>query len=84
MSIYQFQILAPIYKGDNGIDSLNTFVQEIVNEKEFGKEEIVYNGILYRENDKILHLVNNIENNVFNGDIGQIINIHKGKDMIMF
>lgn len=83
MSIYQFQILAPIYKGDNGIDSLNTFVQEIVNEKEFGKEEIVYNGILYRENDKILHLVNNIENNVFNGDIGQIINIHKGKDMII-
>ena len=79
MSIYDMQILAPLYKGDNGIDSLNVFIQDILNKKDFSKDETIHDGILYRNGDKVLHLVNNVDFNVFNGDIGEIIRILKGK-----
>lgn len=85
MSMYDFQILAPTYKGDCGIDNLNSYVQDIVNKKSFKKQEVLYNGFVYRENDKVLHLVNSVENNIFNGDIGEILRIsnNKTKEMII-
>lgn len=67
-----FQVLAPIYKGDNGIDDLNYFLQDIFNPKDSSKNEMVLDGVLYRECDKVLQLVNNVDDNVFNGDIGSI------------
>ena len=79
MSIYDFQVLAPVYKGDFGIDNLNFHIQDILNKKGSFKNEIVYDGVIYRENDKVLQLVNVLENNVFNGDIGEVVNIKKGK-----
>ncbi len=70
----KFQILAPIYKGDNGIDNLNYFIQDLINLRSSNK--ILHDGILFKENDKVLHLVNNIDENIFNGDIGRIIRIN--------
>ncbi len=67
-----FQVLAPIYKGDNGIDDLNYFLQDIFNPKDSSKNEMILDGVLYRECDKVLQLVNNVDDNVFNGDIGSI------------
>lgn len=72
----KIQVLAPIYKGDNGIDDLNFFIQDLVNEKQDVKKELIANGMLFRENDKVLELVNMIDENVFNGDIGTIIKIN--------
>lgn len=77
----EMQILAPIYRGLNGIDSLNDSLRAIYNPSSYEKAETVYNGICYRENDKILQLVNDIDKNIFNGDIGFIkkIKTEKGK-----
>ena len=72
------QILAPMYKGENGIDLLNKELQEVFNPKEVQKREIKYGDITYRENDKILQLVNMPDENVFNGDIGIIKYIKYG------
>ena len=86
MSIYNFQVLCPIYKGKNGIDNLNNLIQDTLNKKDNTKIEIYHNGTIFRENDKILHLVNNIEDNIFNGDIGEITYIYKdssGKNVII-
>ena len=69
------QILAPMYAGINGIDNLNKELQDIYNPKDVTKKEIKIGDIVYRENDKILQLVNNPDENVFNGDIGTIIKI---------
>lgn len=69
------QILAPMYAGINGIDNLNKELQDIYNPKDVTKKEIKIGDIIYRENDKILQLVNNPDENVFNGDIGTIIKI---------
>ncbi len=66
------QVLAPMYKGENGIDNLNILLQEIFNPKSKKKKELKYGDIIYRENDKVLQLVNDPDNNIFNGDIGYI------------
>lgn len=79
MSIYDFQVLCPTYKGNNGIDNLNSYIQDIINEKKFNKDEYIHNGYLYRKGDKVINLVNSVDDNVFNGDIGEIIKISNGK-----
>ena len=68
------QLLAPMYKGENGIDNLNKLLQSIFN-PDRGQNSIVSKDVIYRENDKILQLENDPDNNVFNGDIGYIMDI---------
>ncbi len=77
------QVLAPMYKGENGIDNLNRELQEVFN-KDVGQNYIVSKDVIYRENDKILQLENDIDNNVFNGDIGYITSIKNNTISINF
>ena len=70
------QVLAPMYKGENGIDNLNILLQSHFNPEEKSKLEIKYGDVIYRENDKIIQLVNDSDNNVYNGDIGVIISVN--------
>ncbi len=81
------QVLAPMYKGENGIDNLNITLQELFNPPSSDKEEIKIGDVIYRENDKVLQLLNNPDCNVFNGDIGFIRKIikktNKNKDLII-
>ncbi len=69
------QLMAPMYHGENGIDNLNVELQKIFNAPSDDKREIIYGDVTYRENDKILQLVNMPDLNVFNGDIGVIKSI---------
>ena len=74
------QLMAPMYAGVNGIDNINKVLQDVFNPVELTKKEIKYGDVTYRENDKVLQLVNDPDNNVFNGDIGVIKKIeYKGK-----
>lgn len=66
------QVLAPMYKGINGIDNLNKVLQKIFNPKSDDKNETYDADVTYREGDKILQLENMPDDNVFNGDIGFI------------
>ena len=70
------QILAPMYKGETGIDNLNILLQDIFNPADKKKKEVKVGDLIYRENDKVLQLVNDPDNNIFNGDIGYISNIN--------
>lgn len=78
------QVLAPMYKGDAGIDALNVILQNIYNPSKRNKEEVIYGDFIYREDDKVLQLVNDLDNNVFNGDIGFIERITGNKIIIDF
>ena len=71
----ELQVLAPMYKSLNGIDNLNVMLQDIFNPKSDIKKEIVIRDVIFREYDKVLQLVNDSENNVYNGDIGYIEDI---------
>ncbi len=73
-----YQIMAPMYAGVNGIDNLNKILQKIFNPPQKTSKEFKYGDIIYRENDKVLQLVNDPDNNVYNGDIGTIVAIKTG------
>ena len=73
------QILAPMYKSLNGIDNLNKLLQRIFNKEDPSKNELVFNDVVYRVGDKVLQLVNDPDNNVYNGDIGYISAIINSK-----
>ena len=68
----KLQLMAPMYHGENGIDNLNKELQNIFNPASNDKDELIVGDVVFRENDKILQLVNMPEENVFNGDIGII------------
>ena len=68
-----FQVLAPMYKGINGIDSLNSMMASIFNPN---SEKFVIGDKYFRINDKVIQLVNDVDNNVYNGDIGYIRDIY--------
>ncbi|TXC90046.1 ATP-dependent RecD-like DNA helicase [Metabacillus litoralis] len=79
-SARDIQILAPMYKGPAGIDQLNKLLQELFNPKTPGKREMKFGEVIYRNGDKILQLVNQPDQNVFNGDIGEIVSIFYAKE----
>ena len=85
IDLSNLQVLAPMYKGENGIDNLNIVLQELINPKDKKKDEIKVGPITYRVGDKILNLVNDIDNNIYNGDIGYIksIDINSKKEPIV-
>ena len=72
------QILAPMYRGQAGVDNLNQLAQQSYNPPAKGKQEVAFRGQIFRVGDKVLQLVNSPENNVFNGDIGQITAVETG------
>jgi exodeoxyribonuclease V alpha subunit len=74
------QVLAPMYRGPAGIDNLNKLLQEIFNSNNGTRKEISFGDVHYRIGDKVLQLVNQPENNVFNGDIGEIVSIFYAKE----
>lgn len=64
------QVLAPMYKGECGVDRLNTVLQNELNPGDdlgFGPKED------FRIGDKVMQTENNYEKEVFNGDIGRIV-----------
>lgn len=73
-------MLAPMYKGKAGINELNKMLQQILNPKKPKGREIPFGDVVYRTGDKVLQLVNQPENNIFNGDIGEIVSIFYAKE----
>ncbi|WP_417899477.1 ATP-dependent RecD-like DNA helicase [Bacillus haimaensis] len=74
------QVLAPMYRGNAGIDKLNEMLQELFNPKSEGRRELAFGNVVYRSGDKVLQLVNQPESNVFNGDIGEVVSIFYAKE----
>ena len=76
------QVLAPMYKSINGIDALIKNLQNLFNPKSPEKNEVVYSDVIYRVGDKVLQLVNDTECNIYNGDLGYIVDIIDSKKSI--
>ena len=73
-SIHDIQILIPKRVGMVGCDNINSMIQDIVN-PESTNPTILYKSKRFRLNDKVIHVKNNYELNVFNGEIGKILTI---------
>ena len=73
------QVLAPMYRGSAGIDQINSLMQELLNPLETDALFFQALDCQYRNGDKVIHLVNDAESNVFNGDIGYITDLLPAK-----
>ena len=73
------QVLAPMYRGAAGIDTINQLMQELLNPLQKGQISFEASQFQYRSGDKVIHLVNDAEVNVFNGDLGYITDLIPAK-----
>lgn len=71
--IEDIQVLAPMYKGELGIDALNQALQQAFNKRL--DKKMVYGDKTYYIGDKVIQLVNDPERLIMNGDIGVIKDI---------
>jgi len=76
----QIQVLVPLYRGDNGIDSLNLMLQELFNPKDPDKREVIFGQKTFRVGDKVLQLSNQPETDVMNGDVGVVIGVSRPEE----
>lgn len=73
------QVIAPLYKGIAGVDNFNRILQERLNPK--GEN---FPGIPFKIGDKVMQIKNNYEKDVFNGDIGRVLNIDEKGVTVFF
>ncbi len=72
--VMDFQVLAPMRRGDSGVKALNEAVRELVNPDSPDKPSLGS----YRLGDKVMAIKNNYQLGVFNGDLGQVVAIQRG------
>ena len=71
----EIQVLSPMTRGSLGTLSLNAMIQEAANPPSTGKHQLQVGERLFRTGDRVIHRRNNYELGVFNGDIGEIVQI---------
>ncbi|MDL4841449.1 SF1B family DNA helicase RecD2 [Aquibacillus rhizosphaerae] len=72
VDLKDLQVLAPMYRSHAGIHRINEEIQKVVNPNSKQKREIRTKDMIFRTGDKVIQLVNQPEDGVFNGDIGEI------------
>ena len=72
--IRDVQVLAPMYSGVVGVDSLNQELQQLLNPE---GDSLKHGKFNFRTGDKVMQIVNDYDKSVFNGDIGFIDEVDK-------
>lgn len=67
------QVLAPMNRGNCGSHALNDLLQRTLNGGE--RPEIRFGERLFRQGDRVMQVSNNYDKGVFNGEMGQIVNV---------
>lgn len=70
--IRDIQVLTPMQRGELGARNLNQALQAALNPVAAGVSRFGFN---YRVGDRVMQLVNNYEKDVFNGDVGFIVQV---------
>ncbi len=78
--IDEIQVLTPMHRGEAGTINLNQQLQQILNPKKGGIEA---GGVTFKPNDKVMHLKNNYEKDVFNGDIGTVTEVIPSRNKLL-
>lgn len=73
--LHQVQTLAPMYRGPAGVDALNKRLQDTLNPASPRKPEKNLFGQVFRLGDKIMQTQNNYDKDVYNGDIGFLVEV---------
>lgn len=78
LKMEDIKILSPLHGGDLGVDSLNRILQETFNPNGTPYER--EDGLELRVGDPVLHLHNNYELDVFNGETGIVTSLGYDRD----
>jgi exodeoxyribonuclease V alpha subunit len=74
--IHDIQVLTPMHKGAVGTINLNQMLQKVLNPQPVSMEAL---GNSFKIGDKVMHLINNYQKEVYNGDIGIICSLDNQK-----
>ncbi len=74
------QVLTPMHKGHAGTINLNQVLQAALNPS---AERIEIFGRDFKHGDKVMHLKNNYQKDVYNGDIGRISGFDKKNSQVL-
>lgn len=78
------QILSPMHKMEVGVSYLNKILQEKLNPKDPLKPEMEHGDRIFRLGDKVMHIKNNYQKSVFNGDSGYISDMTQDEIFVNF
>jgi exodeoxyribonuclease V alpha subunit len=78
--IDEIQVLTPMHRGEAGTINLNQQLQAALNP---AKNGIKARGFEFKINDKVMHLKNNYEKDVFNGDIGIVHEVDRSNNCLV-
>jgi len=80
----EVQVLSPMHRGPAGVKALNEALQAALNPANLFKPEMWLGGRLFRVGDRVMQIKNDYDRGVFNGDVGQIVDINlAGKELIV-
>lgn len=79
----EIQILMPMNVGELGTIKVNQVIQGLVNPADKSKKELRLKERTFRDGDRVIQTKNNYDLEVFNGDIGRVIEISGGEKMEM-
>ncbi len=68
------QVIAPMYRGACGVDALNVMLREA---QGIGGKEVRRGERIWRMGDRVIHTRNDYEKEVFNGDMGRIVDVQE-------
>ncbi len=78
------QVLCPMTRGVVGTRNLNKVLQQLINPSSEEKTELVRGDSILRTGDRVMQLKNDYNKEVFNGDLGMVMDIdHTEKEVII-
>jgi exodeoxyribonuclease V alpha subunit len=77
------QVLSPMHRGEAGTQALNEVLRERLNPK---GPEVIRGTVRFRLGDRVLQTKNDYEKDVFNGDLGHIVDVdpEEGEVLVSF
>jgi exodeoxyribonuclease V alpha subunit len=66
------QVVAPMYRGECGVDALNERLRQALGS---GGREVRLGSRTWRVGDRVIHVRNDYEKEVYNGDMGRIVRV---------
>jgi len=64
------QVIAPMYRGECGINNINAIIQELVAKKNNITKSLKKEGSLYYVGDRVIQTENDYKKMIYNGDMG--------------